>query len=753
MKSNLRVMLACAIAAVSGCSGSAVTDPVDINTSDGVLSIVPLTDNTVRIKVKGPQTLTLDEIFYTEAVKAPRFSVEETDADVTVRQKGIVTVYDKASESLSYYDAKGKLLFSEAKGTRKVEAAEISGKPMASVSQTFVQPQGEHLFGLGQFQDGYLDVSGLTRRLTQVNTQISIPVVISNKGYGLMWNNYGMVDFNPSTETVTLEEIIEDDAQGVVVNATSTHGNVRERRFFANFTAEIDVPQDGEYSLLLDVGQAMARRHWLSVDGNVLFDVNNTWLPPTSSVKTHLSAGKHVVEVHGSRGDAPTVGWRLADGTTEFSSPVAEGLDYTVFAGTADDVVSSFRNLTGKAPQIPDWALGYVHCRERYKSQEDVLENARTFVEKNIPVGVIVQDWQWWGNTGWNSMQFDPENYPEPGKMVDELHDMGMRFMLSVWSKVDRNSELGKELEARGYYIDGTDWLDFFDSDATSFYWKNFSDKLVSLGIDAWWFDATEPENDDLVGRTVGKDELPGEIFRNIYPIKVVNTMYNGLKQARNGEEPLILTRSAAPGMQKYGAVTWSGDVGNDWETLRRQIVGGLGMMCAGQPWWTYDAGGFFRPRDQYEDAAYQERMLRWIQTSVMLPVMRVHGYMSNTEPWRYSEETEKLFTKAISDRYDLLPYIKQCAKKVANENYTLMRPLVFDFPSDEQAMLQDTEYMFGPKYLVCPVIAENVTSMEVYLPQNAKGWTCVADGKKYDGGQYVTVSVSADAVPVFERK
>ncbi|MBQ0044670.1 MAG: glycosyl hydrolase family 31, partial [Bacteroidales bacterium] len=308
-------------------------------------------------------------------------------------------------------------------------------------------------------------------------------------------------------------------------------------------------------------------------------------------------------------------------------------------------------------------------------------------------------------------------------------------------------------LEARGYYIDGTDWLDFFDSDATSFYWKNFSDKLVSLGIDAWWFDATEPENDDLVGRTVGKDELPGEIFRNIYPIKVVNTMYNGLKQARNGEEPLILTRSAAPGMQKYGAVTWSGDVGNDWETLRRQIVGGLGMMCAGQPWWTYDAGGFFRPRDQYEDAAYQERMLRWIQTSVMLPVMRVHGYMSNTEPWRYSEETEKLFTKAISDRYDLLPYIKQCAKKVANENYTLMRPLVFDFPSDEQAMLQDTEYMFGPKYLVCPVIAENVTSMEVYLPQNAKGWTCVADGKKYDGGQYVTVSVSADAVPVFERK
>ena len=205
MKSNLTAFLACAIAALSGCSGSAVVDPVDITTSNGVLSIVPLTDNTVRIKVKGPETLTLDELFYTESVKAPRYSVEESDAAVKVSQKGIVTVFDKASETLSYYDAKGNLLFSEAKGTRKVEATEISGKPMASVAQTFVQPKGEHLFGLGQFQDGYLDVSGLTRRLTQVNTQISIPVVISNKGYGLMWNNYGMVDFNPSTETVALE--------------------------------------------------------------------------------------------------------------------------------------------------------------------------------------------------------------------------------------------------------------------------------------------------------------------------------------------------------------------------------------------------------------------------------------------------------------------------------------------------------------------------------------------------------------------
>jgi len=680
-------------------------------------------------------------------------NVFDISSSITIKQKCITTKFDKSTETLSFYDKSGKKLVSEAEGERSVEATEVRGTAMAAVSQTFDQPEGEHLFGLGQFQDGYLDVSGLTRRLTQVNTQISIPVMISNKGYGLMWNNYGRTDYNPSTEVLELEQIVDEDAEGIVVNTTSTHGNIRERRFFETFKAEFDAPAEGEYALLLDVGQSMARKHWLAVDGNVLFDVNNMWLPPTSSVKAHLAAGRHTIEVRGARGDAPTVGWRLVDGTTTFSSPVAEALDYTVFCGTADEVVASFRNLTGKAPQIPEWALGYVHCRERFNTQDDLLENARTFREKQIPVDVIVQDWQWWGSTGWNSMQFDPVLYPDPKAMIDELHGMDMKLMLSVWSKVDRSSELGKQMAENGYYIDDTaDWIDFFDEEAAGFYWKNFNEKLVSLGVDSWWLDATEPENDDLVGRVVGKDDVPGELYRNVYPLKVVNTAYNGLTTVRPDEQPLILTRSAAAGMQRYGAVTWSGDVGNDYETLRRQIVGGLGMMCAGQPWWTYDAGGFFRPFNQYDDADYQERMLRWIQTSVMLPIMRVHGYMSKTEPWRYSEETEKLFVDAINARYELLPYIKKCAKKVAEENYTLMRPLVFDFPKDEEAMRQDTEYMFGPDYLVCPVLAAGLTEMQVYLPKNPRGWKNCSDGAVLKGGQYVNVSVDPDTIPIFVR-
>lgn len=743
----------CACAVIAAACAASGTGPVEVKSGNTVIRIMPLTDNSVRITAfDGTETMELENLYYTAGVKTPRFSTEDDGENVIVRQKNIVTVFNRESGQLSYLDGDGNPLVSESRGGRRIAPAEIRGVSMLSVAQSFERPDGEHLFGLGQFQDGYLDVAGLTRRLTQVNTQISIPLVISNKGYGILWNNYGLTDFNPSEGIITLGEDNGEDSGSMLVNTTSTHGNIVERRRFTSFKGEFTAAQDGTYSLILDVGQSMARKHWLAVDGETVFDVNNMWLPPTSSVKVELKAGRHTVEVQGARGDKPSVGWRLDRGTTEFASPLAQALDYTVFSGRADDVVSAFRTLTGKAPRIPDWALGYIHCRERYVSSEDLLENAETFRKKEIPVDVIVQDWQWWGKTGWNSMQFDPDNYPDPGAMVDRLHAMDMKLMLSVWSKVDRSSELGKEMERRGHYIEGTDWIDFFDPEAAGFYWKNFSEKLVTLGVDSWWLDATEPENDDLAGRSVGKDDVPGELYRNVYPLKVVHTVYEGLRKARPGEEPLILTRSAAAGMQRYGAVTWSGDVGNDLETLRRQIVGGLGMMVAGQPWWTYDAGGFFRPGDQYTNEEYQERMLRWVQASVMLPIMRVHGYMSKTEPWRYSPETERLFTAAIEKRRDMLPYLKKCADMVARKDYTLMRPLVFDFPEDEEAMRQDVEYMFGPKYLVCPVLAAGVTSMTVYLPENPKGWKSADSGKKYAGGQYVEVPVTPDSVPVFER-
>ena len=470
------------------------------------------------------------------------------------------------------------------------------------------------------------------------------------------------------------------------------------------------------------------------MDGEPVIDISNTWLPPTAAVKTRLSAGRHTLEVQGTFGDAPVVYWRPVTDETVFSSPVAQGLDYVVFAGGADAVMHSFRTLAGHVPAMPDWIFRYIHCRERYDTQEELLTAARRLHAENIPVGTIVQDWQWWGKYGWNAMHFDEDKYPDPKAMTDELHAMDQHLMLSVWSKIGRDSELGKEVEANGYYIEGTEWVDFFQPAAAAFYWQNFSSKLLPTGIDAWWQDATEPENDDLKGRRIGPDKIPGEWYRNVYPLHVIRTVYEGLRRDQPDRLPVILTRSAYPGIQRYGAVTWSGDVGNDWDALRRQLAGGLGQMAAGLPWWTYDAGG------------------RWIQAAVYLPFMRVHGYQSRTEPWEYSPETERLFKAAVARREALLPYILEQAGKVWTEDYTLMRPLVFDFPQDEEALKQDCEWMFGTDYLVCPVTEGGVSSWKVYLPENPAGWEDVRDGSRLEGGRYAEVPVDLEAIPVFRR-
>ena len=722
---------------------------VQIETPQGTLCLQPIAEDAIRVQMTPEGAPALSELIFTEKVKTPKYTVERSGGDVIVRTAQMCAEWNADAQALSFLDADGNLLLRE-RG-HSVVPSEAQGEPAWAVSARFDSPEGEHLYGTGQFQDGYLDIRGLTRRLTQVNTQIALPMILSSRGWGLLWHNYGLTDFNPADQSVRLTQ--QEEAGGpFTVDATGTAGNRREMRFFRSFSGRIELPADGEYALLLDVGRDMARRQYLAVDGEPLIDISNTWLPPTVAVKAKLTAGEHTLDVQGTFGDAPVVYWRAVADETVFSSPVAQGLDYVVFAGGADAVMRSFRSLAGHVPALPDWIFRYIHCRERFDTQDELLTAARRFRDEQIPVGTIVQDWQWWGKYGWNAMRFDEDKYPDPKAMVDELHGMDQHLMLSVWSRVGRDSELGKEVEANGYYIEGTEWVDFFRPDAAAFYWQHFSDKLLPTGIDAWWQDATEPENDDLKGRRIGPDGIPGEWYRNVYPLHVVRTVYEGLRRDRPDRLPVILTRSACPGIQRYGAITWSGDVGNDWDALRRQIAGGLGQMAAGLPWWTYDAGGFFRPGDQYTDPDYQERMIRWIQAAVWLPFMRVHGYQSRTEPWEYSPETGRRFRAAIAQRESLLPYILEQAARVWEEDYTLMRPLVFDFPQDDEALRQDCEWMFGPDYLVCPVTEGEVSSWTVYLPENGPGWEDIRTGAVLDGGQYAVVPVDLDAIPVFRR-
>ena len=656
-----------------------------------------------------------------------------------VERQDISFKVDAQQQTLTVSDKGGQPVF-------KATQHQFAG---GEATLAFDSPEDEFLFGLGQFQDGYSNVRGLSRRLTQVNTQISIPMLLSSKGYGLLWNNYGMTEFNPCGKSVRLEKA-KGEGKKEEVDATSTTGNKKEVRERHIFEATLNIAEAGNYALLLDVGQKMARRHNLCIDGVPVIEIQNVWLPPTASKIVFLDEGRHTLTAELTKDDQPTVYYNKVKDETVLRSPVATAVDYTVFVGTPDEIIATYRELTGPCPEMPKWALGYIHCRERFHSSQEILETANRFKAEQMPVSMLVQDWQWWGKYGWNAMQFDETYYPDPKALTDSLHKMDIRLMLSVWSKIDKNSEVGKQMEHDGYYIPGTDWIDFFNPDAAAAYWKNFNERLVPTGIDAWWQDATEPENDDLAGRTVNNGRWTGEQVRNVYPLLVNKTVYEGLVKA--GKEPMILTRCGFPGIQRYGSAMWSGDVGNDWDAFRRQIVAGLGMQAAGIPWWTYDAGGFFRPRDQYTNQEYIERMLRWIETSVYLPLMRVHGYMSNTEPWNYGDEAKLIIANCLKEREQLRPYIEACAKRVSKEGYTLMRPLIFDFADDETALRQSCEYMFGPELLVSPVTEPGVTEWRTYLPKQKGGWTEIHTGKHYDGGQYVTTEVSKAYIPVFKR-
>ena len=656
-----------------------------------------------------------------------------------VKSQDISTQIDAQGQTVTVKDKNGKPVF------KATQHQLIDGQ----ATLAFDSPENEFLFGLGQFQDGYSNVRGLSRRLTQVNTQISMPMLLSSKGYGVLWNNYGMTEFNPCGKSVRLEKA-KGEGKKEEVDATSTTGNKKEVRERHIFEAELNIEEAGNYTLLLDVGQKMARRHNLCIDGVPVIEIQNVWLPPTASKIVMLDKGRHKLTAELTKDDQPTVYYNMVKDETMFRSPVATAVDYTVFVGTPDEIIATYRELTGPCPEMPKWALGYIHCRERFHSSQEILETANRFKHEGMPVSMIVQDWQWWGKYGWNAMQFDETYYPDPKALTDSLHKMDIRLMLSVWSKIDKNSEVGKQMERDSYYIPGTDWIDFFNPDAAASYWKNFNERLVPTGIDAWWQDATEPENDDLAGRRVNNGRWSGEQVRNVYPLLVNKTVYEGLVAA--GKEPMILTRCGFPGIQRYGSALWSGDVGNDWDTFGRQIVAGLGVQAAGHPWWTYDAGGFFRPRDQYTNQDYIERMLRWIETSVYLPLMRVHGYMSNTEPWNYGDEAKQIIANCLKEREQLRPYIEACAERVAKEGYTLMRPLIFDFADDETALRQSCEYMFGPELLVSPVTEPGVKEWKTYLPKQKGGWTEIHTNEHFDGGQYVTTKVSKAYIPVFRR-
>jgi len=726
-------------------------DGVNVTLSDGILGITPLSENAVRVRFYKETEGNLPELIFTSGVPTPKFQVSDSPSGIEIKTKKIIVSLDKQTGKLSYADNAGKVFLREKAGSRKLTPDSVQGEPCFAAEQGFESPSEEFIFGLGQFQDGQYNLKGITRRLTQVNSQIAIPFIYSNKGYGLLWHQYGLTEFNPADNFITLvkqDQSVSGNNQ--MAEVTTTSGTQKVSQNQSLYQGKLNVSEDGIYSVFLDLGD-MGNRQYVVIDGKPCIDQSNMWLPPTAGTLINLKAGEHQVQVLCKSNNTPKLSWRLSDNLTTFRSPNAKLLDYVVFYGpSADNVIASYRNLSGNVPMFPQWAYGFWQCRERYTSGTHLVETVKEFRKRNLPVDVIVQDWQYWGKYGWGVPKFDETNYPEPDKFIKQLHDLNAHFSVSVWENLDKKSDVAKDYVDKDLFIPNSPWVDVLNPLAREVHWNALNQNLFSKGVDSWWMDATEPENDGLKGK---KTYLGlGDFYRLTYPLFVSQAVYEGQRKTSQNKRVCILTRSAFPGQQKYGIINWSGDIGGNWDTYKRQIVAGLNYTITGLPYWTTDIGGFFRPgNSQYTDVKYHELLTRWFQWGALNPIFRIHGYQTETEPWKYGPTVEENMRKMLNLRYRLLPYIYSEAWQVTKNGSTIMRPLVMDFNGDTTALNRQFEYMFGKSILAAPITEPNVTEWNVYLPKSV-AWYDFWTGKRFNGGQAIKTEAPIDKIPMFVR-
>ncbi len=718
----------------------------------GALQVAALGDRAFRIRFTPPgSTPDMPESpILLPAGSHPCVEVTRGDEFLRLALPNLICEIMHATGRLRFFGPDGTLYLAEAEAGRQLTPAWLGNERVLVAEQQFESPSDERIFGTGCFQDGALDIRALPRRLTQVNTQISLPFLLSSKGYGLIWHHRGKSELNTPPHRLALAKSSSGPLE--VASVSTSAGGAEVERRLAVFEGEFAAETVGRHAFLLDIGQKMGTRYRVEIDGQVVADYTNFWLPPTTSFFAELAPGGHRVRVEANDTDAPVLFHGPARDRTIWRSPVAEAIDYVVIAGpSATEVMGGYRDLLGATPMLPRWAFGYVHSRERFHSSDEMIATLDEFRRRRLPVDVMVQDWMYWGKHGWNAMRFDEEHYPDPTLLVDEVRRRDAHLMLSVWARIDPASELGQEFDRRNYFIPGTTWIDFFNPEAVAFYCANQNERLGQYGIDAWWQDATEPENDDLDGRMTAVG--PGEHVQLAYPLEVTRAVTQSRRAAAPDRRELILTRSAFLGQHRFGAVTWSGDIGNDFETLKRQIPAGLNMAAAGYSHWTVDAGGFFRPGPgQYTDPDYRERFLRWFQYATFLPMQRVHGFESDTEFWHYGEEVEAISRTYLELRYRLLPYIYSMAARTARTGLPLMRPLIFDFPHDVRALDQAHAYMFGDAFHVAPVFAAGAREWQVYLPESDGGWFDFWTGEPRSGGEAHNVPSPLERIPVHVR-
>ncbi|MGI9649708.1 TIM-barrel domain-containing protein [Chryseobacterium sp. RLHN22] len=501
---------------------------------------------------------------------------------------------------------------------------------------------------------------------------------------------------------------------------------------------------------------------------------------------------------------------------TSFSSEVGEGVDYYfIYGKNADGVVAGMRNLTGKVPMIPLWTYGFWQSKERYKSQDELVDVVKKYRELKVPLDGIIQDWQYWGNNyQWNAMDFISPDFPDAKKMIQDIHDMNAHLSVSIWSSFGPMTNQYREMDKKGMLFDFKTWpesgrevwppdmnypsgvrvYDAYNPEARDIYWKYLNRGVFSLGVDSWWMDSTEPDHLSQKPEDLDTKTYLGSFrkVRNAYPLMTVGGVYDHQRETTSDKRVFILTRSAFAGQQRYAANTWSGDVNSSWEMLRNQVPAGLNFSLTGNPNFNSDIGGFFagvyKRNGGANNPMFQELYVRWLQYGTFTPMMRSHGTDVPREIYQFGKKGDVVYDaieKFINLRYSMLPYIYSVSWDVSKNNSSFLRALSMDFSSDKKTWNINNEYLFGKSFLVAPILNAQYTpekivktdenegwnktdaskkenslsnidftqnkTVKVYLPAGAD-WFDFWTNEKHKGGQEIEKSVNLQSIPLYVK-
>lgn len=612
------------------------------------------------------------------ALQVPKKAQVQIDEKQGIIQNGKIKATISKFGKITIYNQDGKVLIEEYCRNRKdvmdtkcsaieVEAREfkaIIGGDYHLTMRLESQDKEEKIYGMGQYQQPYLDLKGLDLELAHRNSQASVPFALSSRGYGILWNN-------PSI-------------------------------------------------------------------GRVIF-------------------GKNIMS---------------------YEAYSTKALDYWVVAGdTPAELEEAYANATGKVPMMPEYGLGFWQCKLRYQTQEELLHIAREYKRRNLPIDVIVIDFFHWNKQG--DWSFDPTYWPDPEGMIEELKQMNIKLMVSIWPTVDKTCDNYEEMLEKGYLVRtergfrvGLDFegatvhLDTTNPSARNYLWNTVKKNYYEKGIQVFWLDEAEPEfsvyDFDNYRYYTGSNLQIG----NTYPLHYAQAFYEGM-EAEGQENIVNLLRCAWAGSQKYGALVWSGDIASSFDSMRNQLTAGLNMGIAGIPWWTTDIGGFHG--GDPNDEAFREVFVRWFQWGAFCPVMRLHGDREPRQPqvgttggatcrsgadnevWSYGEQVYEICRKYMDIRENLRDYTRDLMKEAHEKGTPVMRTLFYEFPEDENCWSIEDEYLYGSVYLVAPILHAGEKNRRVYLPAGAE-WKDINTKEVYKGGTFIEVAVSLETMPVFEK-